>query len=299
MGHSNAMTARARNVQPLRTTDLSSAYRRNQPVEKFVRLAHLRKLRDCEQVAAVCYQVRAGHIEFLLVRTRASRRWTFPKGSAEPGLTHAQAAALEAFEEAGVHGRIEETPFVQYIRRKRGDERKSGRSAEKEIAVNAHLCEVFRLSTPKESNRDRTWFSVEDAKLRLREKRDRRDGAQFAKVVNKAVARIRNRNDGAGESAIERLQRRQQLQRNPTQADSLHKIYFDFAEAYGRGAAFMPQVRRRLNQTRQPAETAMEADSRISRSEVLEFEPARELRASRWLTDRNKMKALGNGGQNG
>jgi 8-oxo-dGTP pyrophosphatase MutT (NUDIX family) len=298
MRHSSTMSARARNVQPLRTTDLGSAYQQNQPVDKFIRLAHLRKLRDCEQVAAVCYQVRAGHIEFLLVRTRASRRWTFPKGGAEPGLTHAQAAALEAFEEAGVHGRIEEAPFVQYIRRKRGDARKSGRSAEKEIAVGAHLCEVFRLSTPKESNRDRTWFSVDDARLRLRERRDRRDGAQFARVVDKAVVRIRNRNDGGGESAIERLQRRQQLRRNPTQADSLHKIYFDFAEAYGRGASFMPQVRRRLNQTRPSAVTAIEAESRILRSEVLEFEPDRELRAPRWLTDRNKMKALGNGSQN-
>jgi hypothetical protein len=35
-------------------------------------------------------------------------------------------------------------------------------------------------------------------------------------VVDKAVVRIRNRNDGGGESAIERLQRRQQLRPRQT-----------------------------------------------------------------------------------
>src|SRR5450631_3708050 len=62
---------------------------------KFVRLAELRKLKECDQVAAVCYRMSDGSVEFLLVRTRKGR-WIFPKGSAEPGLSHAQAAALEA-----------------------------------------------------------------------------------------------------------------------------------------------------------------------------------------------------------
>ena len=88
------------------------------PSTKFFKVAQLRKMRDCDQVAAICYRVRKSQIEFLLVRTRHAGRWTFPKGCAEPGLTHAQAAALEAFEEAGVHGRIEEARFTQYRHRK-------------------------------------------------------------------------------------------------------------------------------------------------------------------------------------
>src|SRR5271167_46745 len=107
-----------------------------QPPAKFFRLSHLRRLRGCEQVAAVCYRVRRGGIEFLLVRTN-SGHWTFPKGGAEPGLTHAQAAALEAFEEAGVHGRMEEASFARYLRRKRA----GNSAAKKELAVQAHLCE--------------------------------------------------------------------------------------------------------------------------------------------------------------
>src|SRR5271168_1348599 len=96
----------------------------SQHTAKFVRLSQLRRLRGDQQVAAVCYRVRGTAIEFLLVQTRGSGRWTFPKGSAEPGLTHAQAAALEAFEEAGVHGRMEETSFASYVRRKSGSSRK-------------------------------------------------------------------------------------------------------------------------------------------------------------------------------
>jgi 8-oxo-dGTP pyrophosphatase MutT (NUDIX family) len=158
---------------------------------RFVRLAELRKLKECDQVAAVCYRVRDGNIEFLLVRTRKGR-WIFPKGSAEPGLTHAQAAALEAFEEAGVHGRMEEASFTRYIRRRRGEVRNSSaRLAEKESAVDAHLCQVLRLVPPQELDRNPTWFSAEKAKRRLQEDRTPDFGSELARVVDRAVSRIR------------------------------------------------------------------------------------------------------------
>src|SRR5271170_5041595 len=145
--------------------------RTNRPSGKFFRLSQLRKLRGCEQVAAVCYRLRSGGIEFLLVRT-GSGHWTFPKGSAEPGLTHAQAAALEAFEEAGVHGRIEEASFAAYVRRGRGGAVKSAARSGKRLLVKAHLCEVLRLAPPRESGRNRTWFPADEAKCRLREGRE-------------------------------------------------------------------------------------------------------------------------------
>ncbi len=154
-------------------------------------------MRGCEQVAAVCFRVRAKGIEFLLVQTRGGR-WTFPKGSAEAGLTHAQAAALEAFEEAGVHGRMEEVSFTRYIRRRRAGNSASKssasksveKSAENELAVNAHLCEVLRLCAPQEAGRNPTWFSVEKAKRRLREARRPDYAAELARVVDCAVTRI-------------------------------------------------------------------------------------------------------------
>jgi 8-oxo-dGTP pyrophosphatase MutT (NUDIX family) len=181
----------ASNRESRLTTNGTQTHR---PSVKFFRLSQLRRLRGCEQVAAVCYRVGSSGIEFLLVRT-GSGHWTFPKGSAEPGLTHAQAAALEAFEEAGVHGRMEEASFTRYIRRKGGKTGNSARSGErsaiKEIAIQAHLCEVSRLDPPQERNRNPTWFSADKAKRRLAEDRTPYYSAELARVVDRAVTRIR------------------------------------------------------------------------------------------------------------
>src|SRR6266446_7156728 len=137
-------------------------------------------------------------------------RWTFPKGGIEPGLTHAQAAALEAFEEAGVHGRMEESSFTHYTRRKRADIRGSSRSPKRELVVNAHLCEVLRLGPPQESNRNPTWFSAQRAKRRLQEDRKPEVGAELARVVELAIARIQQLReptlDGTLKDALQKVQ---------------------------------------------------------------------------------------------
>ena len=170
-----------------------------------------------EQVAAVCYRIRRSDIEFLLIQTRGGR-WTFPKGGIEPGLTHAQAAALEAFEEAGVHGRIEESSFTHYTRRKRGGIRGSVRPPKKEIVVNAHLCEVLRLGPPQESNRNPTWFSAQRTKRRLQEDRKPEVGAELARVVELAVARIQQLREPTPEW---------------TQKDALQKVQFENVQLTG------------------------------------------------------------------
>jgi 8-oxo-dGTP pyrophosphatase MutT (NUDIX family) len=163
-----------------------------------------------QQVAAVCYRIRKGDIEFLLVQTR-SERWIFPKGGVESGLTHGQSAALEAFEEAGVHGRTETIPFARYVRRRRDaarekDTRYNARSAPTELAVTAHLCEVSRLEPPQESHRKPTWFSAEKAKVRLLKKRAPEFGAELARIIDRATARIRrvheSTNQGAGRANL-------------------------------------------------------------------------------------------------
>jgi 8-oxo-dGTP pyrophosphatase MutT (NUDIX family) len=154
---------------------------------KFFRLAELRKLKQCEQVAAVCYRVRAGVIEFLLVQT-GKGRWIFPKGSVEPGLTHAQAAALEAFEEAGVHGRMEETSFTRYLRRKRPKARNSAEKSNRKGFCRAIFVRSW-LVPPQEPNRNPSWFSAEsEAAFAGGPAPD--FGTELAGVVVRAVARI-------------------------------------------------------------------------------------------------------------
>jgi len=178
---------------------MNRSLRRNRPstsrdsAVKVVRLAQLRRLRECSQVAAVCYRFGKRGIEFLLVQTRSGARWTFPKGSAEPGLTHAQAAALEAYEEAGVHGRMEEASFTSYSHEKRGI-----RGRDKTCAVSAHLCQVVRLDAPQESNRNRTWFPAEEAKDRLREGRSASDTKALERVIDRAVRRIHQQHPRTG-----------------------------------------------------------------------------------------------------
>src|SRR6202008_2377008 len=112
----------------------ASRLRKKKSFANFVSLKQLRKLRGSEQVAAVCYRIGKSGLQFLLVRPRGGR-WIFPKGSVESGLTHAQAAALEAFEEAGVHGRIEEEAFARYVRIKPEPHRGASQI---EVVINAH-----------------------------------------------------------------------------------------------------------------------------------------------------------------
>jgi 8-oxo-dGTP pyrophosphatase MutT (NUDIX family) len=167
------------------------------PSTKLARTSRPSKRR--QQVAAVCYRVRKSGIEFLLIQTRGGR-WIFPKGGLEPGFTHAQSAALEAFEEAGVHGRMEEIPFARYFRQKpdssaiaqiQVEEMQPGdQDSQPELPVAAHLCEVSRLERPQESNRKPTWFSPEKAKRCLLADRPAEFGAELARVVDRALLRI-------------------------------------------------------------------------------------------------------------
>jgi 8-oxo-dGTP pyrophosphatase MutT (NUDIX family) len=173
----------------------------------------LRPLKRRQQVAAVCYRIGKSGIEFLLVQTR-SGRWIFPKGGVEPGLTRAQSAALEAFEEAGVHGRIEEIPFARYFRRTPDPAAARSAQPDVDVAVAAHLCEVARLEKPQESNRKPTWFSAERARLRLIKDRTPEFGAELARVIDRAVSRI------------DRLRSAADRRRK----DSLQFVYFDLLE---------------------------------------------------------------------
>jgi 8-oxo-dGTP pyrophosphatase MutT (NUDIX family) len=185
---------------------------------RFFSPSELRRMRGRDQVAAICYRIRDRKIDFLLVQTRGGR-WTFPKGSAEPGLTNAQSAALEAFEEAGVHGRMEEAPFARYVHRKR----RSAKSGGGEMLISAHLCEVLWLEPPQESNRNPSWFAVEKAKRKLADGRSAAEGAEFVRIVESAVTRIQ-----------------QQRNRFPVTIDALQKVYLSARRAVIRVAKGKP-----------------------------------------------------------
>lgn len=239
-------------------------------------MSQLHRLSECEQVAAVCYRIRGSTVEFLLVQTRGGR-WTFPKGGTEPGLTHAQAAAMEAFEEAGVHGRIEEAAFTTYTRRKRRQ------SVAGEVTVNAHLCEVQRLSPPQEARRQPTWFSADKAKRCLREDRGSADGDELARVVDRAAGRIRRLRDMISTELPAAQPENSRPQLPPAQAqtkDALQKVAFEAAEIAGlqgrvEQASFVRYVRHQRGEIRQT--DAVECAVKAYLGKAMQLGPPRSL----------------------
>jgi 8-oxo-dGTP pyrophosphatase MutT (NUDIX family) len=139
------------------------------------------------QVAAVCYRRSENTIEFLLVNTNGGNKWTFPKGSTEPRLSHSQAAEQEALEEAGAVGVIEPRHFHLYIHSKGVFWQPNG---VREYVVKAFLLEVTQTRRPSESSRNPTWFSVEEARKILSKGREVKYAAEMRAVIDRAVEQI-------------------------------------------------------------------------------------------------------------
>ena len=73
------------------------------------RKPHKRKVKPALRVqyAALPYRFTpSSALEILIVTTRTSKRWIIPKGWPIKGLKPAKSAAREAFEEAGVRGKV-------------------------------------------------------------------------------------------------------------------------------------------------------------------------------------------------
>ena len=71
------------------------------------------------QASAVPYRIGESGLEFCLITSRRSGRWSFPKGCLREHQTIESAALCEALEEAGVTGAIVGEPLGHYSYRKR------------------------------------------------------------------------------------------------------------------------------------------------------------------------------------
>jgi 8-oxo-dGTP pyrophosphatase MutT (NUDIX family) len=146
------------------------------------------------QVAAVCFRRRGSSAEFLLVNTNGGGKWTFPKGDPDRRLSHSQAAAREALEEAGVAGRIEPRHFHLYIHSKGVFWQPRG---VQEFIIKAFLLEVQQVQNPREPERNPTWFSPREAKQMLAKGREVKYGQELRDVIDRALDRIRFERNGA------------------------------------------------------------------------------------------------------
>lgn len=111
------------------------------------------------QVAAIPIRWTSGRAEILLVTTRTTGRWTVPKGWPLADSLGAECAAREAFEEAGVRGRVEPYSLGIYEYWKRA---KAGRVFLQVTAFALHVEDVA-WDWPERKERKRAWFSVEVA----------------------------------------------------------------------------------------------------------------------------------------
>ncbi|WP_332691220.1 NUDIX hydrolase [Devosia sp.] len=72
------------------------------------------------QSGALPYAIVDNRVVFLLVTSRRTGRWIFPKGSISSGMTAWDSAAKEALEEAGVSGQIGANAIGTYENTDRG-----------------------------------------------------------------------------------------------------------------------------------------------------------------------------------
>mgnify|MGYP001169309206 CR=1 FL=1 len=71
------------------------------------------------QIGALCYRFTHKNVKILLVTSRRSKRWIIPKGWKVEKMSNRKSVALEAWEEAGVQGRVSDRSIGTYYYRKR------------------------------------------------------------------------------------------------------------------------------------------------------------------------------------
>jgi 8-oxo-dGTP pyrophosphatase MutT (NUDIX family) len=122
-------------------------------------------------------------IEVLLVTGRRSGRWTIPKGWPMPGKTLAEAAAQEAFEEAGVRGTVDPKPIgtIRHLKQR-------VIAGKLEVNVVVHrLCVDRELPNwPELGQRKRKWFSAKDAATSV-------DSPELRDLIRRSVKRAPRR----------------------------------------------------------------------------------------------------------
>lgn len=121
-----------------------------------------------EQYAAICYRraPERGPSEVLVVTSRETGRWVMPKGWPIKGKKPHEVAAIEAFEEAGVRGRVKKKPIGYFTYLKQLAD--GGRVP---CVVGLHLLEVDQVfqDFPERGQRRSEWVSFIEAASRVRE----------------------------------------------------------------------------------------------------------------------------------
>ncbi len=112
------------------------------------------------QAAALCMRESAAGPEVLLVQTGRRRHWITPKGWPMKDKTLAEAAVEEAWEEAGVRGRLHPEPVGAFTYTKL---KKCGLPVQCRPQVYRIDVEALEDDYPEARKRLRRWFSLPEA----------------------------------------------------------------------------------------------------------------------------------------
>ncbi len=119
-----------------------------------------RNLKPKAQFAALPWRVVNDEVEVLLITSRISRHWLIPKGWPMRGKSDAEAAAQEAFEEAGIRGVVSPYTIGAY-----GYDKCRPETEPVPCMVNVYPLKVEKeLGDWKEAaTRERQWMSLRQA----------------------------------------------------------------------------------------------------------------------------------------
>lgn len=101
-----------------------------------------------------------GGLEIMLITSRETRRWIIPKGWPMRTLKPHRTAEREAFEEAGLKGKIGKTEVGRYGYEKR---LANGMTVPVEVTVFPLKVQARHKRWPEMDQRDGRWFSAEEA----------------------------------------------------------------------------------------------------------------------------------------
>ncbi len=119
--------------------------------------------------------------EVLLVTGRRSGRWMIPKGWPVAGKSLADSAAQEAFEEAGIKGKVDPTPIGTFRHVK---EHLLLGTVEVDILVHPMAVERELGDWPERGERMRKWFDLEKAAARVESEELRNLIVKFGKNLS-------------------------------------------------------------------------------------------------------------------
>lgn len=120
-----------------------------------LRFVPTRKAELRTQFAALCWRVKNGKVEVLLITSRRSKSWIIPKGWPIQDLSPVASAATEAWEEAGVIGDVAQRPLSVFSYLKE-DDSKDGLAC-LAMVYSLHVKKLAK-DYPEKSMRKRKWF---------------------------------------------------------------------------------------------------------------------------------------------